>query len=87
MRRCFELSSTPARRFPGDDFDGQAFVDTLPVQFGDDWTVDEDAILPSESAVNMENDVVSLSIAVVDDDGVVAVDILGISRCGAEPEG
>lgn len=73
--------------FPGDDFDGPGFIDAIPSALGDEWTVDEDAVLPSGPAVNLESDQVSLSIAVVDDDGAVAVDILGISQCGELVEG
>lgn len=73
--------------YPGDDFDGQAFIDALPGQLGDEWTVNKDVVPISRPNVAIESDTVSLDVWIVtDDDGELAVDILAISRCGQLPE-
>lgn len=69
---------------PGEDFDGQALIETLPDELGSDWVVDEDA-LTDGSSVNVESNGISMTVAAVDTDDGATIDILGISRCGSPP--
>lgn len=73
---------------PHATFDGEAFIDALPDELGDDWVVDENAIEMSIPSVRISNGETSMTVAAaVDEDGGRGpyIDILAISRCGAAP--
>lgn len=74
--------------YPGPGFDGQSFVDQLPVALGDEFVVMDSAVELEKPSVGFTATAygnVSLDVSVVDVDGATVVDILAISRCAQAP--
>lgn len=67
---------------PGPEFDGEAFVDALPARLGDGFVVAEvvDIKFPAVALNHVSNAV--LDVVVLESDGGVVVDLLGLAPCG-----
>ena len=67
---------------PGPEFDGEAFVDALPARLGDGFVVAEVVDIKSPAvALNHVSGAV-LDVVVLESDGGVVVDLLGLAPCG-----
>lgn len=72
--------------YPEPPFDGAAFIDELPEALGDDWMVDENALETVRPDVAFLKDDMMIDVGVFEDDeGVVGINILALSRCGQSP--
>ena len=74
--------------FQPDDFDGEAFVDDLPAQLGEEFEVRDIGIESSQPAVHFiatDHGDTLISVAAGETDGEQWIDITALSRCAEPP--
>lgn len=67
---------------PEPGFDGQAFVDALPARLGDEFAIAETVDIRSPAVALNHSSGAILDVKVLDVDGRVIVDLLGLTPCG-----
>lgn len=73
---------------PGPGFDGEAFVDALPGRLGEDFVVAETVDITSPAVALDHSGGTVLDVQVLEIDGSIVVDLLGLTPCGVgEPPG
>jgi hypothetical protein len=68
---------------PGPGFDGEAFVDALPGRLGEDFVVAETVDITSPAVALDHSGGTVLDVQVLEIDGSIVVDLLGLTPCGA----
>ncbi len=67
---------------PGPGFDGEAFVEALPSRLGEDFVVAETVDITSPAVALDHVSGALLDVIVLDVDGGLVVDLLGLTPCG-----
>ncbi|MGU3357643.1 hypothetical protein ACLBWJ_10365 [Microbacterium sp. M4A5_1d] len=67
---------------PGPEFDGEAFVDALPGRVGKDFVVAETVDITSPAVALDHASGALLDVKVLEVDGGIVVDLLGLTPCG-----
>lgn len=67
---------------PGPGFDGEAFVDALPGRLGEDFAVAETVDITSPAVALDHSGGTVLDVKVLEIDGGIVVDLLGLTPCG-----
>lgn len=67
---------------PEPGFDGEAFVDALPARLGDEFSIAETVEIRSPAVALNHSSGAILDVKVLDVDGRVVVDLLGLTPCG-----
>lgn len=75
--------------YPGDGFDGQAFIDGLPEALGDDFAVEDTGLaldFPAVSLIAVAYGGTGMNVSVAEVGGVGSVGITATSQCAQPPE-